>query len=133
MVVTADHKKVDVFSNEVYMVKGVYDFAKDGGAIAVYDLFTANEAIVIHQAFTKVKTAVTSGGAATVEIGIKAGDTDALLAATAPAGLLINTVLDGAAASERLLVAADAIIALEVKVAALTAGKIEVCLVVSKF
>lgn len=118
---------------EIQVYKAVYDFAVDGGAVSVIDLIELQEAMVIHGGIVKVKTLCTSGGSATVELGIKAGDTDAVLAATAVASLTANAVFSNAAASTDLYVASGAIISMEIKVAALTAGKIEVELQMSKF
>jgi len=128
-----DFREMNAFSNDLIFIRRTYDFDKDGGAISVIDLMKANDAMVLEQAYVSVKTAVTSAGAPTVEVGIKGGDTDAILPATVKAGLLINTTIDGAAASKRLRVAKDAVIALEIKVAPLTAGKIEVVLALRKF
>lgn len=128
-----DYREVNAFHNESLLVRKVYDFTKDGGSIAVFDLMKMNAAMVIEESYVNVKVAVLSGGAPTVQIGIKGGDTDALMVATVKANLLINTTIDGAAASKRLYVAKDAVISLEVKVAALTAGKIELVLVIRPF
>lgn len=128
-----DFREANAFTNDLLFLRKTYDFDKDGGLQVVFDLLKMNAAMVLEQAYINVKTAVESGGAPTVEVGIKGGDTDAILAATLKGALLINTTIDGAAASKRLRIAKDAIIALEIKIADLTAGKIEVVLALRKF
>lgn len=124
-----DFRNVNAFSNEALLVRKVYDFSKDGGAISVIDLLKANVDLVIEESYVNVKAAVTSAGAPTLEVGIKGGDTDAIMVATVKANLLVDTTIDGAAASKRLRLLKDEIVALEIKVAILTAGIIEVVLV----
>ena len=77
----------------VEVVEVVYDFSLDAGATGALDLFTAQADLVIHKVVAKVKTAVTSGGAATVEVG-KSGDTAGLVAQTGKASLGIGVVVD---------------------------------------
>lgn len=133
MSVAKDYKYVNAFSNELDVVEAVYDFSKDGGAVSVIDLMEMKEAMQIMNASVQVLAAVVSGGAATVEIGVKGGDTDAILPATLQAALPINTGFDCAAAGKGLYVASGGIISLEIKVAELTAGKIKVVLYGKKF
>jgi hypothetical protein len=124
MAVARGKINVSGFSNEVSVFKAVYDFAVDGGAVAVFDLMEMKEAMTIVGANVDVNTTCTSGGAATVEFGIKAGDTDAILAATAVASLTANKSFNNVVAtSSGLYVASAAVLAMEIKVAALTAGK----------
>ena len=128
-----DFREANAFTNDLLFLRKTYDFDKDGGAISVIDLLKLNSPMVLEQAYVSVKAAPTSGGAATVEVGVKGGDTDAILPATVLGSLLINTTTDGAAASKRLRLAKDSVIALEIKAFALTAGKIEVVLALRKF
>lgn len=51
-----------------------YDFAVDGGATGALDLFTAGADIVITHFHSKVMTACTSGGSATLKVGITGTD-----------------------------------------------------------
>lgn len=122
-----------VFSNGAEHIELEYDFSQDGGAIGVYDLAMIKERMVVEKCYLKVDAAVTSGGSATVEFGIKAGDTDAFIAATAPGALLINTVVDQASTADGLVIAPDAVLAMEVKTAALTAGKLTLVLKLAQF
>lgn len=134
MVPEADSfREIAAFSNDDLYVRKIYDFSKDGGAISVIDLVKANQNMVIQDAWINVKEDVESGGAPTVEIGIKGGDTDAIMAATLKGALTNNKTIEGAAASKKLFVAKDAVISAEIKIATLTAGKIELNLVMRKF
>ena len=128
-----DYRETNAFHNDALYVEREYDFSKDGGAQEVIDLLKVNAAMVIEEVYVKVVDAVLSGGSATVEIGVKGGDTDAIMAATGPGGLTAGLVIDGASASKRLKLAADAEISMEIKVADLTAGKIKVSMVLRPF
>jgi len=57
-----------------------YDFAVDGGATAAYTTYTVTGDVEV-QTYGICKTSLTSGGAATIELGI-AGNTAALIAQT---------------------------------------------------
>lgn len=128
-----DFRKANGFTNEPIYERLVYDFSKDGGAIDIFDLLQVNESMVIEEAWINVKTAVTSAGAPTVEAGVKGGDTDAILPATLKGALLLSTTIDSASASKRLRLAKDAILALQIKVAVLTAGVIEINVILRRF
>lgn len=107
-----------------------YDFAVDGGAAGALDLFTAKSDLVIHRVTSKVVTAVTSGGAATVEVG-KSGDTAGLVAQTGKASLTIGAVIDSKIGGYKL--ASGGVIQQLIGTAALTAGKIKYMIEYSKF
>jgi len=109
-----------------------YDFAKDGGAVGDITLrggSIPNGAIVRNGA-VHVVTAVTSGGAATVALKLKAAND--VLAATAKASLTLDAVLDvvpvDTAATSILNATAGAKVVATVATAALTAGKFIVAL-----
>lgn len=125
-------KEIGPFSGSNEYVRGVYDFSNDGGAQGTIVLARANEDCVVDLANTRVKTAMTSGGAATVKIGTTADD-DAILADVAfdDSSLDEGNVADGA--SKGLKVAEGEEILLTISTADLTAGVVEVGLVVSKF
>jgi hypothetical protein len=108
----------------------IYDFAVHGGAvssIAIADLKLPNKAI-IHSGYVNVITPLTSGGSATIALGLGVAATKtAILNATAvaswSAGLLaLNTlpIQIGSNTPNNLIVS--------VAVAALTAGKFELYL-----
>lgn len=69
------------FPNAREIVRVVYDFAQDGGATGALDLLITNSALVIVDFHAVVKTTATSGGSATVAVGVT-GDTDHFIKAT---------------------------------------------------
>lgn len=116
------------------VVKMEYDFANDTGAVANYVGFVAKQKMVVKKAIMKVKTTCTSGGAATVSLG-KTGSAAALVAATAVASLTADAIIAGVAGlgSGGVILAADDSVFFDIATAALTAGKIEAEITVSKF
>jgi hypothetical protein len=115
-----------LFSNEVGYEKLTYDFALDGGATTdTYVLATAGSKILILDACAHVETQATSGGSATVAIGIASGDVDAFLDVTSGAvANLVDDFTEKETAGQKIVVAADGKIELVIGTAALTAGKI---------
>jgi hypothetical protein len=132
MSAVVDSKSVKNWTRASEEIEVVYDFAKDGGAVAALDLITCKEASVVELCYMKVDTTCTSGGSATVSVG-KSGDVAGMVAATAVASLTAGAVIFGAALDASHVVAADGVIQLDIAVAALTAGKITVRLRISKF
>lgn len=118
------------FSQEQNFIEVEYDFANDGGATGSLDLLTVKEAMVVETAYLKVKTACTSGGSATVAIGVSGGA--GIVAATAVASLTSGAVIAPASTVPYKL-AADAVVQLTIGTAALTAGKIIVVLKLAQF
>lgn len=114
------------FSNEMQYVKLVYDFAEDGGASAdAYRLAQASRKIMVVHSRVHVETAFTSGGSATVIIGVEGGDTDAFLDLTSGAvASLTDDSVHQETAGQGIVVAADSYIAADVGTADLTAGKL---------
>lgn len=117
----------------VTCLKATYDFAVGGGAVADIvmkdqdgaDAVIPSGAIITH-VLIDVRTAVLSGGNATV--AIKAEGAADLLGATAKASLTLNAFLDGvpvSSAATAVRLTADRTIKATVAVAALTAGKID--------
>lgn len=110
----------------------IYSFAVDGGSVAT--ITPANNASIPANAVLVSETinsttAVTSGGSATVAVGLSntGGSTTSILAATAKASFSSNAVLNGAATfAAPLKVTGAGNITLTVATAALTAGVIEV-------
>lgn len=125
------------FKNQSVVERVVYDFAVDGGATGALDLFTAGSDVVITGFHAYVKTACTSGGSATVAVGVT-GSTSAFVTTTtgAVANLTANAVLQAVVVlSEgtpntaafplpRRLASGDKVL-MTIGTAALTAGKIE--------
>lgn len=115
--------------------KCIYDFSSMGGAVSSIPLvddagqparFPAGSIIV--KTFMNVVTAVTSGGSATVAFSlVNAGD---VLAATAKTSFTLNAMLDGvqtgSAANMIAPLSSAKVLNIDIAVAALTAGKIEV-------
>lgn len=109
-----------------------YDFAIDGGAVGDITLRGPGlpDDAIVDTGKVQVKTAVTSGGSATVAVKLlSAAD---LLAATAKASLTANAIFDvvpaGTAATALRTTSAGLKPAITVAVAALTAGKLIVAL-----
>lgn len=118
------------WTGKIETLEVTYDFSQDGGATGALDLFTANEALVIHRVTAKVKAAVTSNGSATVEVG-KSGDTAGLVAQTGKASLTLGAVVDSKIGGYKL--ASSEKIIQTIGTAALTAGKITYLIEYSKF
>lgn len=132
MATLSNAKTTRAWGAEVETVEIVYDFAKDGGAVAAFSALTVKSASVVRAAYFKVNTLCTSGGSATVSLGV-AGDVAGLVGATAVASLTAGAVIDGASIGTGYKLAADAVIIVDIAVAALTAGKITVVVELAKF
>lgn len=109
----------------------LYDFAALGGATGSLTLTaedgsaqTIPDNAIITNAYAEVETAVTSGGSATVALGIIA-NTDAFVGATAKASLGLNVVLN-TVNDLPLKPGVAAPVLATIATAALTAGKIRV-------
>lgn len=91
------------FKNDVQQVRVKYDFSVDGGATGALDLFTASVDVILKSFYAIVKTAATSGGSATLSVGVT-GSATAFVDATAGAvaNLTANAVLGAAIAPRRL-------------------------------
>jgi hypothetical protein len=110
----------------------VYDFAVDGGAIGAISI--ALDTVIptgatITNAFYEVITAPTSGGSATIAIGVSTDDPAGLKAATAIASYTLgygDLLPDNTAANFTTKTTGDRNIVITIATAALTAGKINV-------
>ena len=90
-------------NDAVLVHEGVWDFDVDGGAQGVFSLMTLPVGAVVQKVVAKVQTAVTSGGALTMEWG-DLNDADGYSgAAKAVGALTLNAVFDGQADSAALL------------------------------
>lgn len=129
--------------NEAQILFYEYDFAKDGGAIGSISLRerinAIKEGVIIDRMEIRVKTALASGGAATVTLG-NTSDVDGYV--TNFFGVAAaNAVIDSRQNAGALLPADDVYrigaaanlqdLILEVGVAALTAGKLEIMIYMS--
>jgi hypothetical protein len=126
--VTATSSYVTV--DGVRTARAYYDFAVDGGAVSTItptqsDTIPAN-AILLGGVINST-TAVTSGGSATVAVGLSAGgSTTTILTATAKASLSLDAVIISPVAATPVKTTAAGAITITVATAALTAGVIEV-------
>lgn len=125
-------------AEETYRV--TYDFAKDGGATGALDIFTAGEDLVITRFWSTVKTAGTSGGSATLKVGITGSDalfmntTQGAVASLTAAAVILPPAVEGTPNALPLPVklASGAKILQTIGTAALTAGKVEYFIKVAK-
>jgi len=129
---TKQFRKIGPFSNVVEKIELEYDFDNDAGVVGALDLGEAGDPIVVHETHTKVKTAFTSGGAATLIIGVT-GDTNAILQSTAVASLTVGELLKGDAASNQIKMASGDKIIMTIGAFDMTAGKMKVVMLISKF
>lgn len=128
----AKYKESRTWGEDPEVTQLVYDFAVDAGAVAALGVMKVKDACVVRNCYFKVNTTCTSGGSATVSLGVS-GDAAGLIAATAVASLVAGAVIDSAAFGTGYKLAADAVINMDTAVAALTAGKITVVLEIAKF
>jgi hypothetical protein len=119
------------FANEERWVSVVYDFAQDTGAVADYDVLTADGAIIITDFYAKVHTAVTSADALVMDLGVGDGGTEIWSNKTV-ASLEVGTV-HPAGALFKLKVPSASKIVLGIEAFAATAGKVEFFFKVKKY
>lgn len=127
MAVLADKKLVGAeFKKSFEIVRAVYDFAADTGAVADYDVLEASGACVVKLLHAHVKTAVTSGGSLVVDLGKSAGGTQ-FWSDKAVAALTLDSIhsVDAIAGTAGVVLAEGDKVVLGLEVAAATAGKIE--------
>lgn len=131
----------NTFGNETVIERVVYDFSVDGGATGALDIFEATSDVVLTGFYAFVKTTATSGGSATLKVGVTSADSAFVTTVEgAVANLTANAVLQAKmtiALSEgtpntavlvfplpRRLASGDKILQ-TIGTAALTAGKVE--------
>lgn len=66
-----------------------YNFATDTGATGAYNIFTVTGNVLIHYIIGVCQTALTSGGAATIALGVS-GNTAIFIASTTATALIAN-------------------------------------------
>lgn len=130
----AGYKKIGpAFKKEEEVVRVVYDFSVDGGATGALDIFEASSDVIITHFHSVVKTTATSGGSATLKVGVT-GDDDAFMTTTqgAVANLTASSAIfppavEGTPNTLPLPVklASGAKVLQTIGTAALTAGKVE--------
>ena len=89
------------FKNEKQIIRARYDFSKDAGATGALDIFQASRDVIITGFSAVVKTAGTSGGSATVKVGVTADDdlfvttTQGAVASLTAAAILLPIAVEG--------------------------------------
>lgn len=131
--VLKNKQNIDLASNELQVTKVVYDFAKDGGAVAAYEVAEATGDMVIESIAVDGITALDSAGdAITVDLGVT-GATTAFLSASAQSNFEAGDMTAPAETFVPVKVAKGSKILMEFKVAAATAGKFVVTIISRKF
>jgi hypothetical protein len=120
------------FDNDSTIVRAIYDFSVDGGAIGALDVFTATQDVVILGIYANVKAAVTSGGATTVAVGIDA-DPDTLIDETLKAAMGTGVMVSPILAALPIKLASGAKVKINIADFTVTAGKIEIVMLIAKF
>lgn len=109
--------------------RAVYEFAVHGGAVSAITLSgdTVPAGVIVIDSLVHVHTAVTSGGAATIALGVEtATDLDAAQAITSVYNTAGPKRLDLTATSAPLVTTVDRAVRATVATAALTAGRFSV-------
>lgn len=110
------------FSNQVDLIRAVYDFDADGGSLGDLTLLTSDGGCVVKLKYMRVVTAVTSAGALTLDLGKASGAE--LLSAVGKAALVVDLIhLPSAPAAVELT--DGEVVAMGIIAAAATAGKME--------
>lgn len=133
---SAKYRLGKFLDNGVGCIKATYDFSVQGGAVqnnlALLDpegnAAKLPSGCIVLNAFVHVITACTSGGSATVDVEIEA-DADlsaAIAVASLAANASIQCIPDYATLSDAVRTTAERSIAIDINVAALTAGKFNV-------
>ena len=92
MAVLVDKKIVGAqFKKDFEIVRAVYDFSVDTGAVADYDVLEASGDCIVKLLHAHVKTAVTSGGALVMDLGKGAGGVE-FMSDKAVAALTLNSI-----------------------------------------
>jgi len=115
------------FPSQKFAAKLTWDFSVDGGesddTVRIGKI--GAKPVLITEAYWHVETACTSGGSATMIIGIEGGDTDAFMDATSGAvASLTDNAVGFETAGQGLYVAANSYIAVDIATADMTAGKV---------
>jgi hypothetical protein len=121
-------------SLEKRFYKAQWDYAVDGGATGDFNVFTADGACLVTDFYYYVDTTVTSATTGDVSFGdTNSGTVFENAASTGASGIASGTVLkeDSLTDMPRLLDDAD-VISMSIGTAALTAGKITICVGVMK-
>lgn len=118
--------------NVAEYIRVVWDFSVDGGAVADFDVFEADSAMIVKLAAAIVKTAATSTDAMVVDLGKSAGGTD-FWSDKAVAALTLNSVHTADTKETGVYLADGDKIVMGIEAFAATAGKIEFIFELMKF
>lgn len=119
------------FSNAVEVVRVIYDFAVEGGAVADKSVLIASGKLLVRCVGVSVETAMTSGGSATIDLGKGTSGTEFVSTEA-----YTSFGADGFYASESaafVKLADGEVINMGIATAALTAGKVEFIFEVAQF
>lgn len=118
-----------VFPNQAEIIRVVWDFEVDGGAVAAYTVLTADSSCIVSLKAMVVKTAATSGGSMTVDLG-KGTSGAEIVSNKAVAAMTAENLTVGLAPVQ--LDAAE-VVSMNIEAAAATAGKVEFIFEVLKY
>jgi hypothetical protein len=125
-----DRKEIGLtFPNQNEIIRVKYDFSVDTGAVASYTVLTADSSCVVFLKAMIVKTAVTSGGSLTLDLGKGSAGTE-IISNKAVASMTIESLHVGAAPVQ---LDSGEIVAMNIEVAAATAGVLEFVFEVIKY
>jgi hypothetical protein len=111
------------FPNGIELVRVIYDFSVDGGAIADYDVLEAETPCTVKVRHIQALAEVTSADATNIDLGKNDGGVE-FLSNALKASFGTNAVQGGVAGAVVRLAAGDKIV-MGIEAHALTAGKVE--------
>lgn len=125
MAVLTDHKIVGGgFSNDADLVRVEYNFANDTGAIADYDVFTADSACLVEFIGADCQTALTATATSDMDLGKGAGGVEFLSSFDAGGGITADVQTAPDTPGLMVDLAVDEKIVMGIDTAAVTAGKL---------
>lgn len=113
------------FRNAAKYVRVVYDFAKDTGAVADYDVIVADGACLVELVNIDVKTAITATATSVLDLGKNVGGVEFKSNLDVAAGIAIDTQIGADTAGLFVELADGEKIVMGIETAAITAGKFE--------
>lgn len=127
------------FTNALEQVKVTYDFSVDAGATGILNILECEQDCVITNFYAVVKTACTSGGSMTLDVGTT-DNGDLLLDGVAVASLTLGSlhqpfIIEGTpnVLPCPFVLNSTKYLTMEIKTAALTAGKIDFYVTVQRY
>lgn len=130
MAVLSNKKVVGTtFPNQVDVVRVVYDFSKDSGAIASYEVLEADSSCVVSLRAMIVKTAMLSSSTLTLDLGKGSAGTE-IISNKAVASMTIESLHVGAAPVQ---LDAGEKVCMNIEAFAATAGVLEFVFEVIKY